>query len=231
MSERTSAGSGTRDPAVGYVREHLVDFFTERVEKYGSSHEAVDWNSAASQELRFSQLTKVCDPSRQYSLIDYGCGYGALARYLADRGDRFSYQGFDMTPAMVEQARASLADLPGVSLTSDPAELQPADYVIACGVFSMKLDASDEAWQDYVLRTLDELASLSTRGFAFNSLTSYSDPPRMRPDLYYPDPGFYFDHCKRHFARNVALLHDYDLYEFTIIVRFDHAGASASERR
>ena len=41
----------------------------------------------------------------------------------------------------------------------------------------------------------------------------------MRADLFYGDPTFFFDHCKRKYSRNVALLHDYDLYEFTIIVR------------
>jgi len=41
----------------------------------------------------------------------------------------------------------------------------------------------------------------------------------MREDLYYADPCFIFDYCKRNFSRNVALLHDYELYEFTIIVR------------
>jgi hypothetical protein len=50
-------------------------------------------------------------------------------------------------------------------------------------------------------------------------LTSYSDPGRMRPDLYYGDPREYFDLCKRKYSRHVALLHDYGLYEFTIIVR------------
>ena len=30
---------------------------------------------------------------------------------------------------------------------------------------------------------------------------------------------FFFDFCKRNFSRNVALLHDYGLYDFTIIVR------------
>jgi hypothetical protein len=94
----------------------------------------------------------------------------------------------------------------------------------------MKLTAVDQEWQEYVVRTLHELARLSIRGFAFNSLTSYSDPPRMRPDLYYPDPCFYFDYCKRHFSRNVALLHDYDLYEFTILVRLDGV-RQTSERR
>ena len=52
-------------------------------------------------------------------------------------------------------------------------------------------------------------------------LTSYSDPDRMRPDLYYGDPCRLFDHCKRRYSRHVALLHDYGLYEFTILVRLD----------
>ena len=41
----------------------------------------------------------------------------------------------------------------------------------------------------------------------------------MRPDLYYADPCRLFDLCKRRYAKNVALLHDYGLYEFTILVR------------
>jgi hypothetical protein len=43
----------------------------------------------------------------------------------------------------------------------------------------------------------------------------------MRDDLYYADPLFLFDYCKRNFAKNVALLHDYRIYDFTIIVRKD----------
>ena len=47
----------------------------------------------------------------------------------------------------------------------------------------------------------------------------YSDPERMRAHLYYADPCRLFDHCKRRYSRHVALLHDYGLYEFTILVR------------
>ena len=55
--------------------------------------------------------------------------------------------------------------------------------------------------------------------FAFNVLTSYADPDRMRPDLYYADPCFLFDYCQRRYSRWVAILHDYGLYEFTVVVR------------
>jgi len=50
-------------------------------------------------------------------------------------------------------------------------------------------------------------------------LTSYSDTERRRSDLYYGEPAFYFDVCKRRYARNVALLHDYGLWEWTILAR------------
>ena len=86
--------------------------------------------------------------------------------------------------------------------------------------FLVKLTTPVPEWEAYVIRTLDRLAELGTQGFAFNALTSYSDPDRMRPDLYYPDPCRLFDHCKRRHSRHVALLHDYGLYEFTILVRY-----------
>jgi hypothetical protein len=41
----------------------------------------------------------------------------------------------------------------------------------------------------------------------------------MRDDLYYADPLFFFDYCKTRFSRFVTLIHDYPLYEFTILVR------------
>ena len=52
-------------------------------------------------------------------------------------------------------------------------------------------------------------------------LTRYSDEEYIekRPELYYGDPCFFFDYCKKHFSRNVALLHDYEIYDFTILVR------------
>jgi hypothetical protein len=70
-----------------------------------------------------------------------------------------------------------------------------------------------------MLFTIRQMSNLSYKGFAFNALTSYSDPQHVRPDLYYANPCFLFDYCKRNFFKQVVLLHDYGLYEFTIIVR------------
>jgi hypothetical protein len=76
-----------------------------------------------------------------------------------------------------------------------------------------------EEWRAYVLETIGSLDALSTRGFAFNMLSTYSDPEKRRDDLFYADPCEMFDLCKRRFATRVALLHDYRLFEFTVLVR------------
>ena len=95
----------------------------------------------------------------------------------------------------------------------------PADYSVASGQFNVRLQHSADAWHAYVVDTLDLLHECSRLGFAFNCLTSYSDPERMRADLHYADPCALFDLCKRRYSRKVALLHDYELYEFTMLVR------------
>ena len=93
------------------------------------------------------------------------------------------------------------------------------DYAVASGVLNVKQQAGDAEWASYVRETIADLAALGTRGFAFNALTLYSDAEKRRPDLYYADPLELFDHCKRTYSRFVTLLHDYPLYEFTILVR------------
>jgi SAM-dependent methyltransferase len=196
-------------------------YFERTLAEHGPTPLGVDWNSPEAQTSRFDQLLKVVDSSKPYSINDYGCGYGALAHYLRERGDDFTYRGLDVSERMLEHARELNAHPEEWSFVSDPAELAPADYTVASGLFNLRMEIDDDAWREYVLDTLDRIAELSELGFAFNMLTSYSDPDKMRPDLYYGDPCFFFDRCKRRYARDVALLHDYGLYEFTILVRRD----------
>ncbi|MCB0334746.1 MAG: hypothetical protein KDD62_00530, partial [Bdellovibrionales bacterium] len=82
-----------------------------------------------------------------------------------------------------------------------------------------RLETNCDQWSEYVEGLLDKMNAICTKGFSFNMLTSYSDKEYMRDYLYYADPCHIFDLCKRKYSRNVALLHDYGLYEFTVLVR------------
>jgi SAM-dependent methyltransferase len=197
----------------------VAEYYTAKVREHGPGHRGVDWNSSESQSLRFEQLLKVVDPTRPFGLTDFGCGYGALVEHLAAKGWAFDYTGFDISAAQLVEARRLHGTRPNCRFCGTIAELGVTDFAVASGVFNVKFETAAGAWLAYIHRTLDQLNGLARSGFAFNVLTRYSDPPRMRPNLYYADPCQLFDHCKRHYSRNVALLHDYGLYEFTILVR------------
>lgn len=194
-------------------------YYSQKIAAHGCVPVGVDWNSTESQELRFEQLLRICSSQESFSINDYGCGYGALCGYLHAHDLAADYRGCDISQEMIAHARAQYPERPGIrfAVTDSPAE--PADYTVASGIFNVRLNATDDAWLSCILVSLDRMNLMSHRGFAFNCLTSYSDAERMRDYLYYADPRMLFDHCKRHYSRNVALLHDYGLYEFTILVR------------
>lgn len=203
------------------ILEKVSAYYTGRVLEHGETAQGVDWNSAESQRLRFDQLLRIVPPGAEaFSILDYGCGYGALVDTLTQRGTTFRYLGYDLSEEMVQRARRRY---PAGHCTfgTEIEALGVADYAVASGVFNVKLDVPATEWADFVHASIDELHRFSTRGFAFNALTTYSDAHRMLNALYYADPCRVFDRCKTSYSPHVALLHDYGLYEFTVLVRKD----------
>jgi SAM-dependent methyltransferase len=200
--------------------DHVKSYFDKRIREHGASPRGSDWNSEASQNIRFDQLLRVVE-AQTFSILDYGCGYGALADYLVTRGFDADYYGYDILESAIETARQAHQDASRRTFFTDKSKLPTCDYTVASGIFNFRGEQSFEEWTEYVLGVLDEFNRLSRRGFSSNFLTKYSDAEKMRPDLYYADPLFLFDHCKRNFSRNVALLHDYRLYDFTLVIRKD----------
>ena len=209
--------------SIDKIQKQLDEYFTEKLETFGTTAKGVDYNSEQARQVRFAELVKIINPSGKFSIIDYGCGYGAMFDFLHARGWDFEYYGVDLIEKMVIAGRETHQGFPSAHFTTDEKELPVADYLVAAGIFNIKLEAPYDAWQDFICETLPRMNALCSKGFSFNMLTKYSDADRMaqRPDLFYGDPLFFFDFCKRNFSRNVALLHDYGLYDFTILVRKD----------
>ncbi len=197
----------------------VADYYTRKLVEHGETPRGVDWNSEDGQQLRFAQLLKLLDVADGFSVLDLGCGYGALIEALRTRFGRFYYLGLDVSADMIEAARRRFHGAEGIRFEVGDRVGEPLDYAVASGIFNVRMQRSPDEWRDYVNDTLDALHVMSRRGFAFNCLTSYSDAERQRADLHYADPCELFHRCKTRYGRNVALLHDYGLYEFTIIVR------------
>lgn len=199
--------------------ERAADYYTRKLAEHGATPRGADWNGRESQNLRFEQLLRLCDPSRPWNLNDYGCGYGALATFLRESGRSFEYCGYDASAAMVAAALQHVGADPHCGFTANRTEVTRRPYTVASGIFNVREDTADSEWWDYIVRTIDDLAAISTVAFSCNFLTSHSDADRRRGDLYYADPSEVLRHALTRFSRRAAILHDYPLYEFTLIVR------------
>lgn len=201
--------------------QKINDYFGEKFDLYGLSPRGADWNSSQAQEIRFHQLLKIVkNPDNFFSLLDFGCGSGALFNYMQSMGfNDFYYYGYDILESAIAAAQKQKSSFKQCNFTTNLNEIPPVDYLVCSGVFNIKHNYSYQDWTDYVIENLARFFSLTRKGFACNFLTKYSDPDRMQDHLYYPDPLYLFDFCKTHFSRNVALLHDYEIYDFTLLVR------------
>lgn len=197
----------------------ISNYYSEKISQFGCTPNGVDWNGKESQFTRFNQLLKICEQDDLFSLGDFGCGYGALLEYLSIKSKVTKYFGYDLSELMIENALKIKVPEISATFSTNKAGLKGLDYVVASGIFNVRLKAKEKDWIEYIKETLFLINESASKGFSFNALTSYSDKEKMKDYLYYSDPVFWFDYCKRNFSKQVALLHDYGLYEFTILVR------------
>jgi len=190
-------------------------YYECRLEEFGAVARGVDWNSAESQTRRFEELVPSDALGSMTSVLDYGCGYGALLPHLWGRGWSGLYCGYDLAPSMTAAAR---------ELHHDAAEFidevpdRSFERTVASGLFNVRFDFDDDVWHSNITTALDTMWELTIGAMAFNMLTSHSDADRRRDDLYYGDPGRYLNHCLARYSRHARLHHGYGLYEFTIEV-------------
>lgn len=204
------------------IENNLQNYYDLRLDNYGLGAMGVGWKNEAAQQIRFHQLAKIIEPFPGFTINDLGCGVGDCYIYLtATQQMGFQYYGYDILKSMVDRANSRFRTSENAHWIKidNPHELLPADYSIASGIFNLKYTVEESEWKNYIIDTLHQMNEKSKRGFAFNMLTIYSDREFMKEELFYADPLYFFDLCKKNFSRNIALLHDYYEYDFTILVR------------
>lgn len=136
------------------------------------------WGSVDGQNARFGALVR----SSGYhggSVLDFGCGTGALRSYLAGLGHPFTYLGVDMNPDL-------LPDGPGFRLIeADSVDVPAADYVFASGVFQF----ADPAEPLYYRRLVRSLFGRCRTALAVNFLSALRNEEAKAEDELYLSPA------------------------------------------
>jgi len=191
---------------------YTIGYFNSLVEKHGIDPRALDWGGAESQRLRFSILAGI-GPLGRASILDVGCGQGDFYGWLAEEKVDVDYHGIDITPAMVDIARARFPgarfDVRNVREDS-PAE-RSYDFVFASGVFYLR---RHEPF-DFLCRMVEAMFACCRKGAAFNSLSAWA--PRKEAGEFYTDPLDVVSFC-RTLTPRVILRHDYHPQDFSIFL-------------
>ncbi len=137
-------------------------YYDEVVARHGDSAQGVHWNSQKTQQRRFEVLLDFLKLDKYVSLVDVGCGFGALYGYMNDKSVAFkAYLGIEIMASMVEVAQEK-----GINVCEGDVlsmSLPKADYYLCSGAMNI---LSREETMLFIQRCLDA----SERGFVFNLL-------------------------------------------------------------
>ena len=201
------------------IHAAVAAYYDAALARHGPTARGVDWRDAASHRLRHVQFLRLVARDPDASVLDLGCGYGDFLDVLRAAGHRGRYLGCDLAPGMIAAAKALHGEGLDRGWYQDAQPPEPCDYAIASGVLNVRRGAGEASWAAYVDSVIATLARCGRRGFGFNMLSLSSDPDKRRPDLHYASPAGMLETCLNRFGRHVALLQDYGLWEFTVLVR------------
>jgi len=199
----------------------VVRAYERRLRRYGPTAQGVFWKNREWQLRRYVVLESIFDDLAQaggVSIHDFGCGYGPLFDYLAEKPvmHRSRYIGTDMSQAMIDAAKARIAD-PRADFVRGVAAREMTDFTLVSGTYNMHMGANTDDWTDYIRASLRQLWRHTRRGLAFNLLNH--DAAEKFSGLYYADPAAFLKFAHENLSPEAELVLDPPLPDFTIFVR------------
>jgi len=184
----------------------LRDYYLPLLAKHGATAKGVGWGSELTQLVRLHKITDAL-PTRD-SVLDVGCGYGALGEQLVKRGQLLgwtqAYSGIDILPEMVDKAQER-------GLYAETGDIREgkwrADWVVASGLFTFSNPAE-------VREIVTAMWASCRKGVIFNCLSTWAHKVEGE---FAADPADMLDFC-RTLTHKVVLRHDYLPHDFTVVM-------------
>lgn len=194
------------------------NIYKQKFDEYGVSPKALLWKSRGAAHQRFRQFWKEIDFSGK-RVLDIGCGFGEMGKFLLKRYEGVSYTGIDMVSEFIDTAKK---EVPGGNffVADYLTDKIKGDYnvVIASGVLNSNKNDSGEANLEFRKMAIKRMFDLTSNTLAFNMLGS--SPARKNSkgsNIWYSDSLKILEYCMS-LTRRVVLRANYHPSDFTIIM-------------
>lgn len=199
----------------------LVDHYEQCFAEHGDGHKGVDWPDQSDAMTRYGvMLDLIRRPKESSSLLDLGCGAGALLAEIRLRDLNIDYTGIDLGESFVNFNRDKF---PGEKFECrdvlSEGLPQAFDYIVMNGLFTEKLSLSfDEMWC-FFAEVIEVCAQNCNHGLGFNLMSKNVD--WERDDLFHVSLDHLMSFLAEKVSRDVIIRSDYGLYEYTTYVYFN----------
>ena len=185
--------------------------------KHGATPMGTYQNNTETQYLRFERLIRnIKEYLHGNTIHDVGAGVCDLHRYLLSNEIDHEYSGTEIVQEMIEY---SLREYPDIKLYNRDlltVTNETYDYTVLSGTLNLVNDIDKKDWKEYSYDLIKKMYAISSKGIAFNFLTTYNT--FSKDDLMYFNPCEILDYCITKLSRFVFIDHNYPLYEATVTV-------------
>jgi len=214
------------DPEQFEINYH---YYKGLIAKGGTPATFCDYSGVRSQNVRMrvieEYLHQYCEESKTFSLIDVGCGMGALRDYIKNLP--IKYIGLDILADVYREELLKLNPQTDTSwlfkadlFTLNPSDWK-ADFVVANGTFVLDWKTRSED-MPYLI---DKLWRMCNIGLIVFMLSEFA-PPTLRASIDKPlnDPIFWMRWASEH-APRYFVLHDFCPHDFALgMLKKDFSG-------
>jgi SAM-dependent methyltransferase len=200
------------------ISKNFRDHYRKTFLNYGATSQGVDWGDKEwAVEIRQSKMLEVIKDLAQQplSLLDVGCGYGALAEIIKKRRLNVNYVGIDVVTEMVSEAKKRHPDYNFKSGDILEMDMGSYDYVVCNGILTQKISASTLEMNSFAQELIKKMFDLCRYGIAFNVMSTHVN--FYKDNLYYRNPSELMAWCQSELTPHAKVDCAYNLwYEYTV---------------
>jgi SAM-dependent methyltransferase len=204
------------------ISDQLEKHCSETFQRYGATPAGVDWGFKTDKiTRRYKAFVNQMPQEPGLSILDVGCGYGEIIRYLDRTLDSYTYTGIDPSAVMIDHARGNH----GINASFHNQTLfdyartnpEPVDCVICCGLFTLKLDANNPEMALFLMNSLKLLFPLTKKRLIFNVMSTHSN--YFAPNLFYQSPVELLSRLLDNFSKKIVI--DHASVEYECLIRIE----------
>jgi SAM-dependent methyltransferase len=199
----------------------IKKIYQDRYKKYGIDPKSLCWHEKGAAHQRFRQFWAEIDFDNK-SVLDVGCGFGEMAKFLKKRYEGVSYTGVDIVPEFIRQSKEDFPEYRFLTRDyfADPLQ-ENFDVVLASGVLNSNLPAGKSGVtenMEYRKEAIKVMFSHTKKVLAFNMLGGHPAPKtNPKSNVWYANSLEVLEYCMS-LTRRVILRANYHPTDFTIFM-------------